>query len=537
MAESGSFREKESASAKARAVKQNVSIEAMQGKRHEEVSKLRQKARQEQLNQRRRQTPASPEINPFPDVLLTGTPVPNLTLKERLEQLPLLVQGINTGSAEHQTECVTLLRKLLSVEKNPPIQSIVNTGVVGRLVQFLQHQHNPKLQFESAWALTNIASGTTENTQTVIDHGAVPIFIHLLSSPHTDVREQAVWALGNIAGDSTRCRDYVLAEKALQWVLDQCNELSSPAMIRNCTWTISNFCRGKPQPNFEKIRPALPVLRHLLNIHDEETLTDACWALSYISDDVGPENAKIQALCELGIVPSVVQLLAWPSTTVKTPALRTVGNIVTGNDFQTQTVLDCPELMTHLTELLDHEKPSIRKEACWAISNITAGSADQIEYVISSGIVDPLIRLLEFDNFDVQKEATWAITNATTGGTAQQLHYLVEKNAIPALCGMLTCRDPKIIVVALDGLQYLLQQGQRNAGDDPDKNEYADILQENQGEKLIYDLQAFESEEVATKATEILRLFFNAESEEELDDTNSETYGPNPVGPSSFNLS
>lgn len=24
--------------------------------------------------------------------------------------------------------------------------------------------------------------------------------------PHADVQEQAVWALGNIAGDSTRCR-------------------------------------------------------------------------------------------------------------------------------------------------------------------------------------------------------------------------------------------------------------------------------------------------------------------------------------------
>ena len=29
--------------------------------------------------------------------------------------------------------------------------------------------------------------------------------------PHADVREQAVWALGNIAGDSTRCRDLVLS--------------------------------------------------------------------------------------------------------------------------------------------------------------------------------------------------------------------------------------------------------------------------------------------------------------------------------------
>lgn len=70
---------------------------------------------------------------------------------------------------------------------------------------------------------------------------------------------------------------------------------ASRSMIRNATWTLSNFCRGKPAPDFEVTKAALGTLRTLImptqEENDEEIMTDACWALSYLSD--GP-NERIQ---------------------------------------------------------------------------------------------------------------------------------------------------------------------------------------------------------------------------------------------------
>jgi hypothetical protein len=73
-----------------------------------------------------------------------------------------------------------------------------------------------------------------------------------------------------------------------------------------------------------------------------------------------------------------------PSPSVLIPALRTVGNIVTGDDVQTQFVINNQALPCLLVLLTHNHKKSIKKEACWTVSNITAGNKDQIQVGASS---------------------------------------------------------------------------------------------------------------------------------------------------------
>jgi hypothetical protein len=69
----------------------------------------------------------------------------------KLENLPQMVAGVMGNDPATQTECTTQFRRLLSIEKNPPIQEVIDANVVPRFVQFLSRDDSPALQFEAAW--------------------------------------------------------------------------------------------------------------------------------------------------------------------------------------------------------------------------------------------------------------------------------------------------------------------------------------------------------------------------------------------------
>lgn len=429
-------------------------------------------------------------------------------------RLPEMVQGVFSSNIADQVRYTLEFRRLLSIERNPPIEEVIRQNVVPRFVEFLRQDSHPQLQFEAAWALTNIASGTSQHTNVVIREGAVPVFVHLLGSPNDDVREQAVWALGNIAGDSADCRNLVLQAGALEPLLAQLTQNSKVTMLRNATWTLSNLCRGKPQPKFELVRPALGTLVHLIYFDDEEVLTDACWALSYLSDG---SDEKIKGVVESGVVKRLVELLMHTSVAVQTPALRTVGNIVTGDDVQTQFVINCGALGC-LLNLLNSPKKSIRKEACWTISNITAGNKEQIQAVIEANIIPPLIVVLSTADFDVKKEAAWAISNATSGGSSTQIKYLVQQGCIEPLCNLLSVHDTRIVSVALEGLENILRVGENEKeATHAEYNEFARLVEAAGGLDKIEALQQHSNQDVYEKAVRLLEVFFAADEEEDIE--------------------
>ncbi len=96
--------------------------------------------------------------------------------------------------------------------------------------------------------------------------------------------------------------------------------------------------------------------------------------MSYFSDN-GP--VCLPHMLQKNLLPRLITLVEVPLIEIQVACLRTIGNILTGDDAQTQMTIEAGALNC-MARLLSHERKAVRKEVCWCLSNITAGSAMQI---------------------------------------------------------------------------------------------------------------------------------------------------------------
>jgi len=439
--------------------------------------------------------------------------------KYDISDLPDLLEAAQSTDDGQLLFAAQGLRKLLSTSVNTPIQQVIDTGVIPRVLQWIQRFDFTQLQYEACWILTNISAGNSLQTQTIIEKGAVPILINLLGSTNETVREQAVWTLGNIGGDSSSCRDLILQHNGLALVA-QVGEMSErPSLKNNVYWTISNFCRGKPPPAYSMVKGALPILAKAIETQTTpDLLSDCMYSLATITEG---NDEKVQALIDTGVVPKIIQHLNHHINIVAHPALKTIGNIAQGSEHQTQYIIDLG-VVPSLYSLLACDKRNIVKEAVWTISNISAGTLDQLQVLYDSNVFPRVVNILMNSDVEIKKEAAWAICNAVSVSSPEQISALVRAGSIEALCGMLKMHSnsqqvtPEILTVVMKGLTFFLDCGKSHFNEGG-LNPFTVNVENCGGLKALEDLQRHPNSAVYTKALKILEDYFELEEDENSD--------------------
>jgi len=362
-------------------------------------------------------------------------------------------------------EGTTGLRKILS-NGSPPIDKVLATGVLPRLITFLDDSAPSLLQFESCWCISNIASGTPEHTKQVFEHGVMGPLVRFLSptsGANEDLKEQCVWAIGNLTGDEPTYRDEALYLGVVDYIVNLAQTTKSVPVLKILSWTLSNLCRGKPPPPFHLVAPSLTVLETLVSHTDDEIATDSVWAISHLSSNTSPEVIQCIVDCP-GLLKHMVSMMNHPVQGMMVPALRVVGNICSSIDAANTKLIIELGVLPIIKTLFSHPKKGVRKEAFWMASNIAVGSTAQIQQMIELSFYGPIVQRLgmEHEGVDVKREIAWTLSNTTHEATPEQLDYIVTQyNTIPTILDTLYEHpEDKLTPVLLEALNNILECGQ-----------------------------------------------------------------------------
>lgn len=271
---------------------------------------------------------------------------------------------------------------------------------------------------------------------------------------------------------------------------------------------LSNFARG---PTFLSRLDASELMKtgaKFLASDHEETVIDSLWVLSGLSSW---ENECLQDVFALGVVPKLIEICRRSNASSMIPALRTLGNLAAGDDLQTQHLLNAG-LLDILVPLLSSTQPrNIRKEAFWILSNILAGTIDQIEMTRSHHCLDYLKAGMTDTDFLIKKEALHGLTNLTK---CKQINKLVgvlrQLGLIEELVKALSHHDSNFLYNVLVSIHAILRAGTDYV--DPSKpygsNEIAVFFAGIGGITALEDLQAKSNETIYNFAVAILKEHF-----------------------------
>ncbi|KAG2226823.1 hypothetical protein INT45_005788 [Circinella minor] len=363
------------------------------------------------------------------------------------------------SSQPNERECfqsVQMLRKYLTQahSSNTCVDDILSLGVLPRLRELLVLHDQHDIQFEAAWIVTNIAAGTSKQTEMLVNADFIIGLLECLHSQQTtiNVKTQAAWALSNFAGESPQLRQLLIQNDALgavaQVLLDLTTKAKEDAREYGCygdtttifddemltdikalTWTISNMSRGGfyTADYWSKYLVAFDALSQCILFDHSDLWIDGGWGLSRILHNMHGVTPFYENFTFSPRLPSrLADLLYESGRSIIIPILRTLINITSLPDTHCMKLIDKHLVRNLLSYMSPEIETSVRRDTYLVIANLAACNEDFVEKTTTS---------------------EWTITSKRKAATMPE-EWKITTDALWIICNFLTaCSEEGVITL------------------------------------------------------------------------------------------
>jgi len=334
-----------------------------------------------------------------------------------------LIKQMNSPNVEVQCNAVGCITNLATHEDNKA--KIARSGALQPLTR-LAKSKDMRVQRNATGALLNMThSGKMlavfyhtcadtvpdDNRQQLVNAGAIPVLVQLLSSSDVDVQYYCTTALSNIAVDASNRAKLAQTEGRLVGSLVHLMESSSPKVQCQAALALRNLASDE-RYQLEIVRArGLPSLLRLLQSSYLPLILSAVACIRNIS--IHPANES--PIIEAGFLKPLVDLLgSTDNDEIQCHAISTLRNLAASSDKNKQLVLEAGAVQKCKSLVLNVRLP-VQSEMTAAIA-VLALSEELKPHLLNLGVFDVLIPLTESESIEVQGNSAAALGNLSSKG-------------------------------------------------------------------------------------------------------------------------
>lgn len=248
-----------------------------------------------------------------------------------------------------------------------------------------------------------------DNRQQLVNAGAIPVLVQLLSSPDVDVQYYCTTALSNIAVDAANRKRLAQTESRLVQSLVQLMDSSTPKVQCQAALALRNLASDEKY-QLEIVRAkGLPPLLRLLQSSYLPLILSAVACIRNIS--IHPLNES--PIIEAGFLKPLVDLLgSTDNEEIQCHAISTLRNLAASSDRNKELVLQAGAVQK-CKDLVLQVPLSVQSEMTAAIA-VLALSDDLKSHLLNLGVFDVLIPLTASESIEVQGNSAAALGNLSS---------------------------------------------------------------------------------------------------------------------------
>jgi importin subunit alpha-2 len=210
----------------------------------------------------------------------------------------------------------------------------------------------------------------------------------------------------------------------------------------------------KPAPSLASAFSIFRTIQFGLESEDSQTIEHCAWITFYLLD---AHSLILDKVLTSQVIVLIFQLLDKTESELLKPLLKIIGNIASGTDNQTNTLISFG-ILPKISKLTSSPILQVRKEVFFILSNILACTEDTALKVVQSDLITQILENTSNPEHQIKKYAILGLCNSTYQKSRKIFNCLKKVNVLWHLVNLLQSQEEQILFESLKALHNMLNR-------------------------------------------------------------------------------